>query len=163
MSRLAPDRRPARWWPVALSTLGWRCLKRVQGQSCPGLHPTVDRLAGGPWPSPHWVGGALKESRASRVQACTRPSTGSQGPRHPGGGDPFKRHPSGTNMHCDKGHTVVTRATATGAEDIAISLDPLGQGRQQRSRWSRPGSCRTRTVPVIPRSTRRVPVEISRP
>ena len=31
-------------------------------------------------------------------------------------------------MHCDKGHTVVTRATATGAEDMAIPLDPPGQG-----------------------------------
>ena len=52
MSRLAPDCRPARWWPVAL-----------------------------------W-----------------------------------------TNVHKDKGRTVVTRATATGAEDMAISLDPPGQG-----------------------------------
>ena len=52
----------------------------VRDVSCPGLHPTVDRLvvAHGP---PDWVG-ALKESRASRVQACTRPSTGSLvGPR----------------------------------------------------------------------------------
>ena len=58
-----------------------------QGESCPGLHPTVDRLAGGPWPSPYWVGGLLGESRASRVQACTRPSTGSlvaRGPLHTG-------------------------------------------------------------------------------
>ena len=100
MSRLAPDRRQARWWPVALSTLSWRSLKR---------------------------------------------------------------HPSGTNVHCDKGHIVVTRATATGAEDMAISLDPPGQGRHQRSRWSRPGSCRTRGAPVIPRSTRRTPVEIAHP
>ena len=66
-------------------------------------------------------------------------------------------------MHCDKGHTVVTRATATGAEDIAIPLDPPGQGRHQRSRWSWPGSCRTRTVAVTPRSARRAPVEISHP
>ena len=36
----------------------------------------------GPWPSTYWVGGPLKESRACRVQACTRPSTGSLvGPR----------------------------------------------------------------------------------
>ena len=31
-------------------------------------------------------------------------------------------------MHCDKGHTLVTRATATGAEDMAIPLDPPGHG-----------------------------------
>ena len=87
VSRLAPDRRQARWWPKALSILGLRSLKR---------------------------------------------------------------HPSGTNLHCDKRHTVVTRPTTTGAEDMAISLNPTGQGRHQKSRWSRPGSCRTRTVPVIP-------------
>ena len=58
-------------------------------------------------------------------------------------------------------HTEVTRATATGAKDMAIPFDPPGQGRHQRSRWSRPPSCRTRTVLVIPRSTRRAPVEIS--
>ena len=97
-----------------------------QGESCPGLHATIDGLAW--WPSPYWVGGPSKDTQ------------------------------SGTNMHCDKGHSVVTRATATGAEDMAIR-----QGRHQRSRWSRPGSCRTRTVPVIPRSARRVPVEISHP
>ena len=28
VSRLAPDRRPARWWPVALSILGWRSFSR---------------------------------------------------------------------------------------------------------------------------------------
>ena len=89
VSRLAPDRRPARWWPVALSILGLRSLKR---------------------------------------------------------------HPSGTNLHCDKGHTVVTHATATGAEDMAIPLDPPGQGRHhERSRWSRPGSCRTRSYHGPPR------------
>ena len=98
--RLVPDRRPARWWPVTLSKMGWTSLER---------------------------------------------------------------HPSGTNVNCDKGHTVLTRATATGAEDMAIPLDPLGQGRHQRSRWSRPGSCRSRTALVIPRSTRRTPVEISHP
>ena len=54
-----------------------------QGESCPGLHPTVNRLAGGPWPSPYWVGGPLKESRASRVQPCTQPSTGSLVVRDP--------------------------------------------------------------------------------
>ena len=103
-----------------------------QGESCPGLHPTVDRLAGGPWPSPYWVGGPLKDTQVGPT--CT-----------------------------DKGHTAVTRATATGAEDMAISLDPPGQRRHQRSRWSRPGGCRTGTVPVVPRSTRRATMEISHP
>ena len=126
VSRLAPDRRPARWWPVALSILGWRSLNRVQGESC----PTVDRLAGGPRPSPSWGGDPLKDTQVGPT--CTVSLERRQRAR--------RTWPS-----------------------MAISLDPPSQGRHQRSRWSRPGSCRTRTVPVIPRSTRRVPLEISRP
>ena len=94
VSRLAPDRRQARWCPVVLSILGWR---------------------------------SLKESKANRVQACTRPSTGSlvaQGPLHP-----VLKIPEKTpNVLEDKGHTIVTRATATGAEDMAISPRPTGSG-----------------------------------
>ena len=41
MSRFAPDRRQARCGP-------WPCRLGWQGESCPGLHPTVDRLDG--WP-----------------------------------------------------------------------------------------------------------------
>ena len=60
-------------------------------------------------------------SSASRVQACT----------------PTVDRLGGTNVHCDKGHTGVTRATATGAEDVAIPSthpvrgaikDPGGRG-----------------------------------
>ena len=37
-------------------------------------------------------------------------------------------------MHCDKGHTVVTRATATGAEDMAIPPRPTGSGAPSKIR-----------------------------